>query len=197
MNRREITALVIGLSVGLLLGMILIGSSEDLRTSFFGSARDSDHDDDATPASVKDFEFYLVELQDTQEWIAEKYPETGEEFGKAVDIVARLSSTTDFRAAFRDAKEDVDMLLPQVYAALINADDIEQAKIEPDNNISVCLGLDDDPYGMSDPVLYLYLTIPTKQVKETGIPETWEKLDRPKDNDLYWQLLACYPEPKD
>jgi hypothetical protein len=191
MKRRDIIILSLGLIVGLLVGMISVGSSADFRESLFGTAGD---DNSSLPDKGKKLEYYLLELPAAQTWIAEKYPETGQELGDAVDTIAKLPASADFKQDFKNAEVQIKTLLPQMYAGLTNAENINEPKVNPDDLTSACLALDDDPYSMTGPVLYLYISLPAGKAKEAGVPKEWERLEKPKDSDLYWQLLACYPE---
>ncbi|MBN2303258.1 MAG: hypothetical protein JXQ72_02195, partial [Anaerolineae bacterium] len=196
LNNREITLMVISVVVGLLLGMILVGSSDDLRTSLFGTAAEDKNEEQAV--ATETVQYYLVDVPSAQDWLAEKYPANVEVSQVAADELAKLIEAFEFRSAFLKAKEDgyVDAILPQMYAALAGVENVEALKVDENNPMSVCLGLDDDLYG--EPGIYLYLTVPANQVKDVGIPETaaWKMLDEPKSDTLYWQLLACYPEPE-
>jgi hypothetical protein len=192
MNRREMISLVAGLVVGLLVGMVVIGSSDDLRTDLFGTA--SNELQDSTEARSKDLVFYLVDLPTAQEWLADKYPNTGEEVSGAVDNIAKLSTSTQVSKDVLDNQDDVDVVLPHMYGALTNAENPVEVKVEPDSQTSVCLGLDDDPYN-AEPALYLYLTVTSEQAKDAGVPKEWQTLKEPKTNELYWTLLDCFPKP--
>jgi len=193
MKRREITLLVVGFLVGLLLGMVSVGSSKDLRTALFGTAADDDSDSDL--ARPKDITYYLVDLPTAQEWLTEKYPEADtEELDTVVNEIGKLSTSSDFREDYKNAEVYVETMLPQMHGALTGAENLDELESTANSSVSVCLGLNDDPYSMTGPMLYLYLAVPTSDLKKAGIPASWEKLDGPKTNDLYWQLLACYPE---
>lgn len=194
MPRREMISLVAGLIVGLIIGMVLIGSSDSLRDSMFGTASNSDKESDA---STRDLQYYLVELPAAQEWLVEKYPELSDstDLNDAVDLIARLPTAEDFPHNVVDAEEAVNVVLPNVYQALEGAEELQPAaevKVEDDNEVMACLGMDDDPYSMTGPILYFYLAVPGSQAKSAGIPKEW-KIEQPKTNDLYWQLLSCFP----
>jgi len=197
MPRREMISLVAGLIVGLIVGMVLIGSSDDLRDSLFGTSSNR-----SSNASTHELQYYLVELPNAQEWLVEKYPELTDsaDLNEAVDLIARLPTDENFPHNVVDAEEAVNVVLPNVYQALEGTDALQPAaevKVEDDSEVMACLGMDDDPYSMDGPVLYLYLTIPGSQAKSAGIPKEW-KIEQPKTNDLYWQLLSCFPalEPR-
>ncbi|MCL4252794.1 MAG: hypothetical protein KJ043_03330, partial [Anaerolineae bacterium] len=60
----------------------------------------------------------------------------------------------------------------------------------------VCLGLDNDPYSLSGPLLYFYMQIPTEkaadlQDAEGNLPAGWEQLDGPRENSMLW-TAECY-----
>lgn len=193
MSRRELMTAVAGLIVGLVLGAVMIGTSDDLRTSLFGSA--VDNNDSSLEAKGKDVVFYRVGPADASAWLTEAYPDaTGEELDATLDILGKLPESSDFGDEFLSARDQVQtVLLTQVYAALIQADNPKEPKVDPTNLTSTCLGMDENPT-LDAPTLYLYLTIPAEQAKNLEIPAEWEKLDVPLENTLYWQLLACYPE---
>lgn len=187
MNRRELTLVSLSLAVGLLVGMMLVGSSDDLRESLFGTAGSDKKD---TPKD--ELVYYQVQLPDANEWLTGQFPDTSDDLGAAVDVIGKLTTSTDFRTDFKNAKESVDTVLPQAFAALVGAE--SNADVQVNKDLSVCLGFEDDPYSLDGPIMYLYLTVPTGKVKDFSIPEEWQELDGPRTNDLYWQLLACFPE---
>jgi hypothetical protein len=183
MKRREMLFLVSGLVLGLVFGMILIGSDDSLRESIFGTA-----------GSVRkaDVAYYLVNLDDAQSWLLAEYPQNSEELKAAFEKLGLIPVSAVPNADFKAADEDIAYLLPQAYAVLSGQKDAEKIKPQSSDQTSVCLGLDDDPYAGS--TLYLYLAISPDKAKKMDFTEDWEKLKDPKTNELYWKLLACYPE---
>lgn len=185
MHRRETIALVAGLVVGLFIGMIVIGSSDDLRESLFGTAGSK---------ADKSNEYYLVKLEDAEEWLAEVYPDESEKFQSSVSVLAKLPTVWKSEDEFEAAQQEFEVILPYSYGALVDEKDIENLKATSDTALTACLGMDTDPY---EPTVYLYLTIPEDTAKDMEIPKAWDKLKAPKENTILWQLLACYPEVKD
>lgn len=190
-SRREIAYLVSGLCIGLLVGAALVGSNDDLRASLFGSAVS---DDTRRADDFRDYAYFLVDLPTAENWLVEQYPDSGDELAATLETITRLPSSPNFRQDFRAVQPDVGRLLPQVAQAL-------DPSAPPDGSpageaaLATCLGLDDDPY-RSRPTLYLYVTIPASRVDQIDVPDTWERLEKPKANALFWQLLACYPAPE-
>jgi hypothetical protein len=189
MRRRESLFLVAGLVVGLIFGMVLVGTSDDLRESIFGTAA----------SKGTDVQYYLVKLEDAQTWLANEYPDNSEQVKAAFDVLAKLPVGTVMPSAdvvsYEDAQKDIEYVLPQTYAVLVgDKDAADKPSVKSDDPTSACLGVDDDPY--MGATLYLYLTIPTEKAKKLDVPKEWEKLKDPKTNVLYWKLLACYPELK-
>ncbi|MBN1681864.1 MAG: hypothetical protein JW966_16415 [Anaerolineae bacterium] len=196
LNRRDIVLLVAGLVVGLVIGIVLIGSNDDLRTDLFGSsAKDNQSDSGTTSSKTENVMYYLTEVTSAKDWLSEKYPETSDSLDEAADVIAKPSTWENTSEGVKQAKDYIDTVLPQMYAALVNADDIVQPKVAPDNDTSVCLAIDDDPYNIDGPIVYMYLTIPVDQVDTLDIPDDWEQIKDAKSDQLYWQLLACFPEP--
>jgi hypothetical protein len=183
MKRREMLFLVSGLVIGLLFGMILVGSDDNLRESIFGTA-----------GSVKktNVDYYLVNLDDAQTWLTAEYPQNSEEVKAAFDKLGMIPVSAVPNADFKAAEQDISYLLPQAYAALVGEKNADPIEPKADDPTSVCLGLDDDPY--TGPTLYLYLTIPSDSARKLDAAKNWEKLKDPQTNVLYWKLLACFPE---
>lgn len=186
MRGREVRFLALGLVVGLLFGAVLVGTNAELRTNLFGSALPPT----ATSA------YYLVDLASTSDWLTEKAAAEaaatdGEILTDSLQEVNELPAAENFREAFRTAQTAIDKVLTETYVALGGESlaqplsDVQQAAT------FACLGLDDNPYSTSGPGLYMYMKIPTQAVG--SVPTTWEALETPKENDLYWQLLACQP----
>jgi hypothetical protein len=184
LTRREMLTLVSGFVVGLLIGMVLIGSSEDLRTSIFGTA--------AQEKTVK-MEYYLANLESAQDWLIQTYPDNTEKLQASVSVLTKAPAA-GFTFDFKAAEEDIQFILPQAYGALLGEKDPANLKVEKSDTTSVCLGVDDDPY--EGTTMYLYFSIPTDRAKQFDIPKDWEKLKDPKMNVMYWKLVGCYPEPE-
>jgi hypothetical protein len=183
MKRREMLFLVSGLVLGLVFGMILVGSDDSLRESIFGTA-----------GSVKktNVDYYLVSLEQAQNWLTDEYPQSTEDLKGAFEKLDLIPVSVVPNADFKAAETDISYLLPQAYAVLVGEKDAPTIEPKSDDSTSVCLGLDDDPYaGMT---LYFYLTIPSEKAKKLDVTKDWEQLKGPKTNVLYWKLLACYPE---
>ncbi len=191
MSRREIALLIAGLVIGLLVGTVMIGSNEGLRTALFGAA--------ATPPPEPAPAYYLVDLPTVSEWLTEAQPEMGEELRDAVDQVVGLSTLADLTDEFVNAENTVKTALTGIYAALVGAEAAEGIAIEArqpnalDADLSLCLGMDYSPY-LTEPTMYLYVTVPADQVVD--VPDEWERLENPKQNDIFWLLLGCYGPEK-
>lgn len=192
MKQRDIRFLVLGLFIGLLVGTVLIGSSESLRSSLFGTAGLTPN---AEPA------YYLLDMQGARELLVERYTDEQPQIEAAMTNIDTLRTADDFAQAVRDTEADVDFVVSRTFTALTGAVDETSAAAEPavlpqallastaDGDVSTCLSLDENPYNLEGFALYLYLQVPSTQVN--SIPETWERLDEPKDDDLYWERLAC------
>ncbi len=197
MKRRETIAMVSGLLVGLLLGLLVLGISPDLREELYGTAAEDEAKSTSGSQDAKSqVNYYLVELSNAQDWLTEKRPELEEDetLGDAVTEIDSLTKSANFRADAQSAKASIDLLLPQMVATLLDTE-VATLTQEVKSDVTACLGTNrDDPYAENEPDMYLYLTIPAEREKSVEVPETWEKLDQPKTNDLYWQWLGCYPE---
>jgi len=186
MNRREVLVLVSGLIVGLLSGVFL-GSRGIAGILLTGSA--------SAPTSPP--AYYLVNLSTAAQWLEENRGESGSDTGDTISMITALSPA-DFRQNFEDVAASIDTLLAQVQTALYGS---EAAAPVPTAEAlaafpQMCLGLDDDPYSATGPAFYLYFQVAPGQ--EGLIPDEWAafRQAQPKHNDLYWQLVGCYPAPR-
>lgn len=170
MKRREVTFLVSGLIIGIVLGILM------QEAGLFGTAG----------TKSKAVNYYQIPLEDTQEWLVATYPAESEKVLAAMNAFAPSPTTLQIAEA-----EDTKYLLNQTLAALYGEEDAADLKIDNDSETTLCLGLDDNPYEGS--TYYLYLTVPAQVAKSMSISKDWEELDKPKDGNLYWQLLACLP----
>jgi len=191
MNRRSMIILLAGFVVGLLTGMVLVSTSEDLSDSLLGTAGDGKKD-------KKDLAYFQVPLADIEEWLVEYYPDTTEDLKLTVDTMAKfVDDEALFDRDFALVEEDISYLLPYVYGVLtgLEEEDLaepENLKIDEESGFSLCVALDDDPY--MGATMYLYLTVPKEQLEDMEIPKEWEELKEAKTNVIYWTLLGCFPE---
>lgn len=199
MNRREVFWLVGGLVVGAIIGFA-IASLAGVFPPLSGTA-----------ANAPTTTYYLAKVTDVSEWLAEQYGESDDlnnRLSSTVETVGELSTQFDIQEDFKSVRSEVDVLLAGVHGALIGdkatleeinalaasaSEDTEITGPQGDQ-ISVCLALDDDPYSMEGPTMYLYVTVPESQLDmlEADIPESWEESTEPKSTDLFWLLLSCY-----
>lgn len=182
MRRREFAFLALGLFLGLLIGAVVVSGSDELR-QLIGTAGGSP----PTPL------YYQVEFAAARDWVLEARSGSNDApaVAEAATEIEALPSAANLRQGLRDAEGSIDTFLTHTYTLLAG----EQASTETETTraeqLLACLGLNDDPYQPA-PALYLYLQVPPQF---TGTLPEWDKLEGTKNNDLYWQLLACQPEP--
>lgn len=197
LRRRDIGFLAAGLVVGLLVATLVLSSSDALRTSLFGTA--------GLRATAKPA-YFLVDMDQSREWLTETFPSEEEDLADAFTNVAILSTAERLGPAIREVQTDIDYVVGRAFTALtgIVPEELDlpelQDEFEPllasvaDGPVSTCLAIEQNPYNIDVAEtgafpLYLYLTVPETQIG--GFPETWEQLETPREGDLYWQLLAC------
>lgn len=192
MKRRELGFLGLGLAIGLLLGSVLVGSSDSLRNGLFGTAGLTAN---ATPS------YLLVTMEQTRALLEEAYPDERDQIAGALAEVDTLRTTTDFAQTIRDTEATVDYVVSRTFTALTGSVD-EDAQAETpetlpaplipqptDGDVQSCLSIDENPYNVEGYTLYFYLQVPSTQAE--ALPADWERLDEAKDDDLYWERLAC------
>lgn len=191
MKRRDFGMLIIGLVVGVLAGLVAL-SSDGVRAGLFGTAGLSTT---SQPA------YYLVETGEARNWITSTYPDEADSLAAAFNNAAPLITTSSFGETFRAVQADINLIVDRAYTALTGQTPAGSIVPAPDpvpdplltsladGDVSTCLGLDENPYNVDGYALYLYVKIPSSQA---GLmPETWQRLTEPKEDDLFWQHLAC------
>lgn len=179
---REIIITVAGLILGLVVGVLL-----EAEADLFGTA--------GGDKKSSDFAYYLIELDQAEEWLTETYPDSKEQFQASISVLEELPGLWSTMPSVDTLEEDINAILPPTYAALkgVDEEDVADYKGDPEYELATCLGVDDNPYDGA--VMYLYLTVPEDDVDSLEIPKEWDdfKLKRPKANTMYWKLVECYP----
>lgn len=196
MKSRDLIFLAIGLVFGLVVGLVLLSSS-DLTGSLFGTA--------GLNATVEPA-YYLADMDASRNWMVELYPDEEEALTTAFgNIVPLTDPLANFREVILLAQPDIDYIVNRAFVGLtgtvpeadptgiplLNSDSLPAPLLRSlaDGNVTTCLGIDENPYSIEGYTLYLYTELPVTQIDT--LPSTWERLDEPKTNDLYWQRLAC------
>lgn len=224
MNAREFVLIVVGLVVGLAVGMITItgtsqGLSEDevrsvvqaenaeLRSSIVndlqqqlsevenGSAEREFQTRDLTDAA-----FFLVTMEQAESWLTTE----DEQREDAFDVSESVTETINMAANPQDnfsAAEDIELFFQeQVNSAdgvLANAYDALRLNLGEDAPLNVCLGLDNDPYSLEGPIIYLYLEVPEEQLEQlpdAASKDNWQELDGPREESMLWTAECYDPE---
>jgi hypothetical protein len=192
MKQRDFAFLFLGAVLGLLAGVVLVGSSDDVRTSLFGTAGLTA---DAEPA------YFLVDMEDARALLEERFPDEREQIEGSMTGIAGIITADDFAETVRSLEGDIDFVVSRSFTALTGTVNEGTLSPEPaaipnpliasltDGDVSTCLSLDENPYNVDGVSLYLYVQVPSTQVNT--FPATWERLDEPKEDALYWQRLAC------
>lgn len=178
MKGRDFALIGIGVVIGVTLALLASLTGIDLLGA-------------ASPAAARPTH-YLVPVETAGSWVVEQTEAETDEFSAALDDVTTLLSADDFRQALVDEESSIELVLSTTYSA-VTGDEAGPVSPTPNPDVlaSACLGLDDNPYEPDGPGLYVYITLPADEAAD--LPTDWI-LDEPKGNDLYWQLLACFPE---
>lgn len=198
MRTRDFAFLVVGLIFGLLVGVILLGST-GLGSALLGTAGIRPQADPV---------YYLVDLEESETWLTDSYVDEADAISQAFNNVAQLVTTENFAQTVLDTQDDIDLIISRSFTALTGTvgdqlDAVETTLPVPtpaatpqpllqslsDGNVSACLGLDENPYNIDGYALYLYVEVPETQAQ--FLPESWTQLEVPKEDDLFWQRLAC------
>lgn len=120
----------------------------------------------------------------------------------ANDITSESKLTLYF--TLPDRVTTVNSVLSLVYDAMLMTVGVspEEANVQGSApSYVVCLGLDNDPYSLSGPLLYFYLQVPKDQAEKLydgdgNLPEDWQQLDGPRENSMLW-TAECYDPTSD
>ncbi|KXK17837.1 MAG: hypothetical protein UZ15_CFX003002333 [Chloroflexi bacterium OLB15] len=199
MKGRDAALLLLGGVIGIAIALLAF-SNNDLRSGLFGTAL----------GTVARPSYVLVDMTEGEDWLESTYPDSVDELSAAFEQIAQLTTTDDFATTIRDTQDEINLLVDRSYTALTGqlpavpllatpapGADTDTAFELPDalltslsdGNVSSCLGLDENPYNLDGYALYFYIEVPETQL--AVLPEEWERLDEPMDDNLFWQRLAC------
>jgi hypothetical protein len=216
MNTREILLGAVGLVAGVILGAIIIGATaggeglteadvRQLISEENAELEDNirevvevavaqnagpDREFQTRQSELVDSAFFLVTMDQTATWL-EDNNETLEELeiddGVAETALAaqEITSSEDLELYFDQQVNTVDGVLANVYSVM-------RTSLGDEANIEVCLGLDQDPYSIEGPIVYLYLQVPDEATEE--FPKEWELLDGPREESMLWSAECYDPE---
>lgn len=131
-------------------------------------------------------EYFLVPFTDTETWLEGEEVEIGEEFATDFESILGIETAEDLGVYFAEIDQggSVENVLSVIYQTLL--DSTGSGELEA---FAVCLGLDQDPYSISGPGLYLYLRVP--EAISDDLPKEWELLNGPKEDSMLWSS-ECY-----
>lgn len=160
----------------------------------------------ANAAQTRDINsaYFLVPIEEAGSWLETiKDIEFDEEITtENIELLANdITSESKLALYFTlpDRVTTVNSVLSLVYDAMLKTVGVapeEAVIVGAEPSYVVCLGLDNDPYSLSGPLLYFYMQIPTAKVAdlqdaEGNLPASWEQLDGPRENSMLW-TAECY-----
>ncbi len=202
--KNQLPGAFVGVVIGVLLMLLALRVPQ---LNLEGTSANPEENDEL--ARVVPASYFLVGVPETGEWLGETYedledaPETIAVAAEEIDKLAELPTVQEFREGVKESEDYINTLLYSVESAVQGEKeiDIEKALEEEDERVAededalICLGIEDNPYEIEGPKLYVYMRIHEDQMEEVNdnLPEDWEPLEESKENDLYWSLLACRP----
>lgn len=186
MKPREMVYMFGGLLAGLVIGAVLIGTSEDMRESLFGTAAEPGSGG-GKAVEIDPKQFYLVDLNTAQQWLETVNPDEKGELEEPLSDVAGLTQAggvLDLGQYFVDKRESFDTVLLSIQDALLT-----EAGVDEGTALTACIGLDSDPYSLTGPGVYVYVGVPKDMTDQ--VPSDWTQLAGPKEQNMLWST-ACY-----
>lgn len=219
-NLQQITFVAVGLALGLLIGMVAVNittdtlSEDDVRQIVAENnaqilagvevALAGDGPEivfQRRQLDLTDANFFLVTMEETAEWLEEflaefEDMEISEELLETILAANAITTGSDLELFFTEQVNTVDGVLANVYQALLmlfsNGAMPEEFSNGEDLEFEVCLGLDNDPYSIAGPVIYLYLQVAEELTDE--VPKDWEMLSGPRQESMLWSAECFDPE---
>ncbi|MCU0481550.1 MAG: hypothetical protein MUE54_10110 [Anaerolineae bacterium] len=226
-----IGGLIIGIAVGVLIATLLGGSrvTEDQVRAIVNEAVAGQttsqpvNQDDLVRAVINTLRtgpavaqtrdinsaFFLVPVEEAGSWLETiKDVEFDEEVTtENIELLSNEITSESQLALYFTLPErvtTVNSVLSLVYDAMLKTVGVapEEAIVAgADPSYVVCLGLDNDPYSLTGPLLYFYMQVPTDKVETLQdvngeFPTGWEKLDGPRENSMLW-TAECYDPTAD
>jgi hypothetical protein len=187
MKNRSMIYLVGGLVVGFLVGVVVIGSADGLRTDLFGTAADSG-DSSGTNIEFDELTFYEVEFGDAEDWLSAVEPEVSEALTEDLDNVNGLGNADNLGQYFTDVQDSIDTVLFTMHNALLDDANLA-APLRA--RASTCIALNSDPYSLSGPGVYVYVQVPDDAAQT--VPADWTSLTGPKEQNMLYST-TCYSD---
>jgi hypothetical protein len=185
-NKERIYA-VGGLIVGFLVGVVLIGSSDGLRTDLFGTAGSAGDSSDPS-IEFDELSFYEVEFGDAKDWLDSVEPAVSQELEEDLNNVNGLGTTDDLGNYFTEIQDSIDTVLFTLHNTLLENADMEGIDR---SQVSTCIALNRDPYSVSGPGVYVYVQVP-EQAANT-VPADWTSLSGPQEENMLYST-TCYSD---
>jgi|GEM_PF-3113331 len=183
MKRKEIQYLMGGIVIGAIIGMLLILLLEE--TNNQGTVADPNTNETSNIEFVPQA-FYLVEYEQAQAWLTSILADDPATLEANWELIAGLIDAEDISSYWPDANESIELILATIRKQLIAGQNVSA---QQNAALSTCIGIDQSPYNITGPGVYVYIEVPTDLVET--IPEDWEALDTPKENNLLW-TTQCY-----
>ncbi len=172
MKIRQDTLIVAALAllVGILVGGVAGGQG------LFGTAIDNSNAD--ANVEVDPSRFYMVKFEDAQGWLQTF---SGDNLEQPLTEVAGLANAINLGEYFVQTEASVDTVLFSLQNALLKEDGVDQNVA---NAVTTCIGVDSNPYSLTGPGLYVYVSVPDG----IEIPDEFleGELNAPQENSITW-----------
>lgn len=213
MKTKELLYIVGGFIFGVVIGVLIatfVGrnnvtepiSQEDLVRAVIDTLRGGP----ANAPQTRDVNsaYFLLPIEEAGSWLETVKDVTFDQevIAQNIELLANdITSESKLTLYFTlpDRVTTVNSVLSVVYDALLKTVGVtpqEAVVAGAQPSYVVCLGLDNDPYSFTGPLLYFYLQIPTAKVADLqdaqgNFPTGWERLDGPRENSMLW-TAECY-----
>lgn len=208
MTQQTQITLALSVVISLVLGMF-IGAAIGEDFPLVGTAGTDDSNE--TSNAVGDgMAYYQISVEQVSAWLIETYPDLETDVDTALDNVAAINAdpTAPISAKFTDdAAVYTDAMLNWSQAAALGMeedsvaglDDMAQMELPKDRAITMCLGIDDDPFSTAvvsnESGVFIYMVVPEDDNKD--IPKEWEQTVEKSATDLFWISLQCDPSEEE
>lgn len=169
LKARDMQFMIGGLVMGLLVGMAASAAG------LFGTVVEPGNEND-TAIEVDPSRFYTVEFNSAADWLNEVDPEASEALASDIQVLNNWDGTIGLE---QFQPENLETLILAMHQALL-----DEENVSGNQKIQTCIGIDQNPYSLTGPGIYLYWELP--EDKGSDLPSNWTSATQPREESIYW-----------
>ena len=161
-----------GLLIGFIIGILLAGSAG---IDLAGTAVSDTDGGDSIAIEFVPSKYFLIPIEDAEAWLQANNPDVYQEISSDITVVGGMYDANDISTYYAENGGSVDTVLISLQNTLF-------ADRESEDDTNTCIGINQDVY--TGPGVYVYVEVSPDLAD--NVPDSWEELDGPKENDILW-----------